>query len=318
MSDSRPPAPAASMPPAARTVRSSRVAARPVLQHAVIGAALLALIVPVLSGCTNAMLASARSNIAAGNYAEAHQKLETAMQNPAALKPGEQREVKDDLCMTEFVIGAPTYSLLRQHQTCEQAAREPGSVSGERLAKIDATIRDQDEAQIEHALKAGDIAGAVAALRGYERIAPNDRETIARWSGRIWLVVDREDRSVGRHGKKHIHQTLAVLDEDYPGLHLMTQRAFKRWVGKDTSPAGVPMLEGIAISGHTLELRAADDNLKQSTLSPEKFAQINDAFSVWCQCDGATHVASDTGLPVYLARLNPVMSRSEVLVLPWR
>ena len=62
-----------------------------------------------------------------------------------------------------------------------------------------------------------------------------------------------------------------------------------------------------------------DSNLEQSALSPEKFAQINDAFSVWCQCDGATHVASGgTGLPVYLARLNPVMARSEVLVLPWR
>jgi len=99
----------------------------------------------------------------------------------------------------------------------------------------------------------------------------------------------------------------------------MNQRAFKRWIGKDTSDAGVPMLSGIAINGHTLELKVPDDNLKQSELSPEKFARINDAFSVWCQCDGATHVASDsTGLPVYLARLNPAMDRSEVLVLPWR
>ena len=62
-----------------------------------------------------------------------------------------------------------------------------------------------------------------------------------------------------------------------------------------------------------------ESNLDQSTLSPQKFAQINDAFSVWCYCDGATHVASDTtGLPVYLARLNPAVSRSEVLVLPRR
>jgi hypothetical protein len=304
----------------ASIARATRLlmAARFWLGYAVSGVILLALIVPVLSGCTNAMLASARSNIATGNYAEAHSKLEAAMQNPAALKPHEQREVKDDLCMTEFAIGAPTYSLLRQHETCAQAASEPGSVSAERLAKIDAAIRDQDDAQIERSLKAGDIAGAVAVLRGYERIAPNDHETLARWSQRIWLVVDREDRGTTRHGRRHIHQTLAVLDEDYPGLHLMSQRAFKRWVGKDTSPAGVPMLEEIAIKGHTLTLRVPDDNLKQSTLGPEKFAQINDAFSVWCQCDGATHVASDAGLPVYLARLNPVMARSEVLVLPWR
>jgi hypothetical protein len=79
------------------------------------------------------------------------------------------------------------------------------------------------------------------------------------------------------------------------------------------------MLSAIAITGHTLELKVSDDNLKQSALAPQSFARINDAFSVWCQCEGATHVASDsTGLPVYLARLNPSMARSEVLVLPWR
>jgi hypothetical protein len=99
----------------------------------------------------------------------------------------------------------------------------------------------------------------------------------------------------------------------------MNQRAFEGWIGKDTSAAGVPMLSGIAISGHTLELKVPDRNLSQSALAPQKFAQLNDAFSVWCRCDGATHVASDTtGFPVYLARLNPAVSRSEVLVLPQR
>ena len=136
---------------------------------------------------------------------------------------------------------------------------------------------------------------------------------------RLWVAVDHQDQRLDRRKKGHVHQALAVLDDDYPGLQGMNQRAFKRWIGKDTSPAGVPMLSAIAITGHTLELKVSDDNLKQSALAPQSFARINDAFSVWCQCEGATHVASDsTGLPVYLARLNPSMARSEVLVLPWR
>src|SRR5262249_31201097 len=148
-------------------------------------------------------------------------------------RPAERREASDDLCMTEFVVGAPTYSLLRQHQTCARAAAEPGSESGERLAKIDAAIRQEQETEMDQALKAGDVASAVAALRAYEQIAPCDSKTLAQWNQRIWSVVDREDRQIGKHHKTRLHQTLVMLKQDYPQLHLMNQHAFKRWVGKD-------------------------------------------------------------------------------------
>lgn len=272
----------------------------------------------MVTACTNAVVSSARTSMAAGNYAEAHQELEAALQNPS-LSARERREVKDDLCTVEVDIGPPTYSLMRQHQTCSAAAIEPESVSGERLAKIDAEIGAHYEAEFYRAVAAGHISDAVAAVRGYERIVPADTQKVARMDRRLWLAVDHQDQRLDRRKKGHVHQALAVLDDDYPGLQRMNQRAFKRWIGKDTSPAGVPMLSAIAITGHTLELKVPDDNLKQSALAPQNFARINDAFSVWCQCDGATHVASDsTGLPVYLARLNPLMARSEVLVLPWR
>ncbi len=301
-----------------RLFRIRLTAACPRLFLWLIRAAVVAAVAPLLSACTNAMLASARGDLAAQHYAQAHEDLEAALQNPS-LRPSERREASDDLCLTEFTIGAPTYSLLQQHQTCAQAALEPGSVSQDRLAKIDAAIRQEQEANMEQALKTGDVASAVAAVRAYEQIEPSDTQTLEQWNQRIWSVVDRQDRGMGKRRKNRLHQTLAILKQDYPWLHLMNQHAFQRWVGKDIAATGTPMLSGITISGHTLELKVPDRNLEQSALSPEKFAQINDAFSVWCQCDGATHVASGgTGLPVYLARLNPVMARSEVLVLPWR
>ncbi len=306
-----------SFPAAARVLNRLKAARQRAVAWAPL-AALPCLVAAVLTGCTNAMLSSARTSMAGGNYVQAHQELEAALKNPS-LRAGERREVKDGLCATETEIGPPAYSLWRQHQTCADAAREPGSSSGERLAKIDAAIKQEDEAQFDRALRAGDIGGAVAALRGYSQVAPNDTEKISRLQRRLWLVVDRRDQGAGRRKKKYVHHALASLNDDYPGLHLMNQRAFKRWIGKDTSAAGVPMLSAISITGHTLELRVPDNNLKRSALSPRTFARINDAFSVWCQCDGATHVASDSsGLPVYLARLNPEMARSEVLVLPWR
>ncbi|HKD69539.1 MAG TPA: hypothetical protein VKB84_22055 [Candidatus Binataceae bacterium] len=281
-------------------------------------AAMLAAMAPVLGACTNTVLSSAHTSMAAGNYAQAHQELEAALQNPS-LSARDRREAKDDLCTLEVQMGPPAYSLAHQRQTCADAVREPGSSSGERLAKLDAAIGAQYEAEFKRALSAGNIGSAVAAVRGYERVMPNDRQTIARMDQRLWVTVDRQDQGLGRGKKRHIHQALAALGEDYPGLHSMNQHAFKRWIGKDTSPAGVPMLSAIAITGHTLVLKVPDDNLKQSAIGPQTFARINDAFSVWCQCDGATHVASEPGgLPVYLARLNPSMERSEVLVLPWR
>ena len=279
---------------------------------------LLLLLSTLMTACTNSMLASARTDIAAGHYGQAHDQLEAALQNPA-LSARDRLEAKDDLCEIETNAGAPSYSLMRQRQTCADAAREPGSSSGERLAKINAEIGAQYKSEFERSLAAGNLGNAVAAVRGYERVEPGDTQTIAHMNHRLWAAVDHQDQKIARHKKGHVHLALEALDDDYPGLQRMNQRAFKRWVGKGISPSGAPMVSAIAITGHTLELKVPDNNLKQSALAPQKFAQINDAFSVWCQCDGATHVASDsTGLPVYLARFNPSMARSEVLVLPWR
>ncbi|GEM_PF-660066 len=269
-----------------------------------------------LSGCTNAMLSSARTSIDSGNYAQAHRELEAALQDPS-LNAQERREAKDDLCSTEVQIGPPTYSLWRQHLTCQQAVQEPGSSSGPRLAAIDSDLKRQEAASFQQALHNGDIGRASSALQTYLRVAPDDTGNVSRMERQLWTAVDRRDQISLRHSKRHVRHVLVVLNEDYPGLHMMNQRAFKRWIGRDTSAAGVPMLSAIAITGHTLELKVPDDNLKQSAIAPEKFARINDAFSVWCQCDGSTHVAVDSnGLPVYLARLNLQMARSEVLVLP--
>jgi hypothetical protein len=206
------------------------------------------------------------------------------------------------------LLGACTYPTF--------ASRSTGV---EHAPKVDAALRQKYEADIEQSLKVGDVGGAVEALRRYQQIDPEDKSNIARWKAQVWSAVAAQDQGIDRHQKKAIHRTLAALREDYPDLRAMNQRAFEGWIGKDTSAAGVPMLSGIAISGHTLELKVPDRNLSQSALAPQKFAQLNDAFSVWCRCDGATHVASDTtGFPVYLARLNPAVSRSEVLVLPQR
>src|SRR5690348_10346619 len=66
--------------------------ARPAALQWLWRAALLLAIAPLATACTNAMLSSARTSMAAGNYAQAHQELESALHEPS-LKAGERREV---------------------------------------------------------------------------------------------------------------------------------------------------------------------------------------------------------------------------------
>jgi hypothetical protein len=108
------------------------------------------------------LLSRVRRELAAGQYAQAHQDLAIAAQHPSDLSDAERREVKDDLCLTEYLIGPISYPLPEEERVCAQALEEPGSVSGPNLAQIRELsgqsaqrelVRDRD----------GKIGGAVAA-----------------------------------------------------------------------------------------------------------------------------------------------------------
>src|SRR5689334_17933825 len=86
---------------------------------------LLILVVPWLNGCVNASLAAARARLSEGQYAAAHPQLMAAASQPQKLSARERREVLDDLCLTEFKIGAPSYSLAEQQRACARATSEP-------------------------------------------------------------------------------------------------------------------------------------------------------------------------------------------------
>src|ERR1700733_9485540 len=70
-----------------------------------------------LSACAPSALTSARSQIAAANYPAARQEL-VALSTRTDLSDSERREVKDDLCLCDFKIGRPTYTLSEQRAVC--------------------------------------------------------------------------------------------------------------------------------------------------------------------------------------------------------
>ncbi len=84
--------------------------------HAVIAFALAV----ALSACAPSALSTARSQIAAANYPAARQEL-VALSVRTDLNESQRREVKDDLCLVDFKIGRPTYSLAEQRGVCLDA-----------------------------------------------------------------------------------------------------------------------------------------------------------------------------------------------------
>lgn len=270
-----------------------------------------------LTACTNAMLSAAQRKLAAGQYADAQLDLAALLREPNHLSDNERRTALDGLCQAEFAIGAPTYSLSRQHRDCAAAASRPGSDSQARLEQIDAAIRHRSGAQIEAAIRKRDLEGAVVALLRYQQIEGSKDAAAIKWNRQIWRMVASSDTAGTRHS--HRSAGLKMLVAEHPHLHRMSRQAFLRWL--ESAGAGEENLgmTDPAIKGKTLRLTVSDADLGQARFGPQTFARVNDAFSAWCRCYGDTFVASaDTGLPVYLSRINRQTLRSEVLALPRR
>jgi hypothetical protein len=108
-----------------------------------------------------------RRELAGGQYAQAHQDLVLAAQHSSDLSDAERREVKDDLCLTEYLIGPASYPLPEEERVCAQALGEPASVSGPNLAQIRELSRQSAQEQVRNSPKAHELTEAEAAALTY-------------------------------------------------------------------------------------------------------------------------------------------------------
>jgi len=77
-----------------------------------------------------------RHELAVGEYAKAQGNLAALQPLRTQLSQSQRREIQDDLCLTEYLIGQVSYPWPDQQRTCSEALGEPGSVSGAILAQI--------------------------------------------------------------------------------------------------------------------------------------------------------------------------------------
>ena len=275
-----------------------------------LGVALLA------AGCAApSALSTARSELRAGHYTAAHRELTALEEHPEKLSPAELREVKDDLCVTEFTIGRPDYSLREQQRVCTEAAAEPGSQSADVLARVESAIEQADNDQVNAAIKSGDLAAAEAAVEDYESMPGANQVQVARWSNQMWKLVQKDERPTPSR-KAVLGSAIASLKREHADARKMNDAAFKRWVVKTASVDGKPLVSDPQLEHGRLKLDLIEPNLSVAALNLDKFALINDAVVARCGCDGRTDVGVGTGdLPAYVVRLDPETRGSEVLIL---
>ncbi len=274
-------------------------------------------LVSLLAGCAPSALTSARSQIAAGNYAAAHQQLLALSAHESDLSASERREVKDDLCLSDFMLGRPSFTIAEQRSVCADAMKDPGSQSATIMARIDEVARRKDANEVEAALAAQDLAGAERGATDYQNLPGADPALIARWSKQIWALADEQVFADANARKRSLGVTISELRKSHPNVHDMSDADFTRWVTKTATVSGTPLASRVEMKKTKLMLSIDDANLQLAALNIDKLAAINDAMAARCGCDARTDVAViETGFPAYVIRLDPETRMSEVMILP--
>ena len=269
-----------------------------------------------LSACAPSALTTARSQIEAANYPAARQEL-VALSARTDLTDSERREVKDDLCLCDFKIGRPAYTLAEQRGVCVDASKEPGSQAGSIIAQIDQAERDKDAQEVDAALSAHDLADAERAATDYQRMPGYDAATLARWSKQIWTLADAQVFADSAAKKRSLGGAISEARKNHPDVVKMNQSQFDRWVVATSTVSGTALASSVEVKDSTLTLTVDDANLPRAALSLDRLATINDAMVARCGCDARTNVAvAETGFPVYFIRLDPETKMSEVMILP--
>jgi hypothetical protein len=277
----------------------------------------LASLVALVAGCAPAALSSVRQKMAAGQYAAARQELLAI--GLGTLNDAQRREVKDDLCLSTFMLGEPAYSISEQRRVCADAAKEAGSKSEEFVQKIDDEVRQSASSKVNAALASGDLGGAEQAAQMYIRTPGGDSAVVAKWSHQMWELVDQRDRESAARRRKQLNAAIAAVRQQYPSMRKMSNDEFARWVSKEGSVAGTAMFSSVAIKDTGLDLAIRGQQLQLAELQLDRLSTINDATVARCGCDGRTNVGiAETNFPLYLVRLDPETQRSEVLILPHR
>ena len=149
--------------------------------------------------------------------------------------------MKDDLCLCDFKIGRPTYTLAEQRAVCMDATKEPGSQSSSIVAQIVETERVKDAQVVEAALTEHDLADAESAATDYQRLPGADPAKVARWSKEIWTLADTQVYADSVAKKHSLGPAISEARKNHPTVAKMNPSQFNRWVVKTSTVSGTAL-----------------------------------------------------------------------------
>ncbi|MBV8771710.1 MAG: hypothetical protein JO166_05170, partial [Deltaproteobacteria bacterium] len=232
----------------------------------------------LFAGCTDASIARARHEIASGDYRSAHQHLAAEAAKADQLSPSARRAVMDGLCLTEYQIGPPTYSLMRQLRTCATALNEPGSESGQMFAELSRKERDSLTKQVTAALAHRDIAGAEDAILRYRSTPGSNPQLAAVWTRRLWTIVNRD----AMPERTSLTATISQISRQFRPQQNMSARQFHRWIEQNMTVDGNLMVSEVEVGKRTLDLWLGDNQLSNAAVNLDRFARVNDGLVARC------------------------------------
>jgi hypothetical protein len=172
--------------------------------------------------------------------------------------------------------------------------------------------------KVQTSLASNDLAGAQRAALEYGAAPDADQKMLAQWRQQIWTMSESwGDRDGSRKARREIKGAVAELRRQYPHERKMAHEAFAQWIAKQGAAQGEPLFSRIDVRDDNVQLWVAGDKVPALAFNMEKLVKVNDALVARCGCDARTNVGdSDTGFPVYLVRLDPETSQSQVIILP--
>jgi hypothetical protein len=258
-------------------------------------------------------LPAIRHELAVGEYTKAHQGLVLVAQHYDKLTQAERREVEDDLCLTEYLIGQGSYPWSEQQRTCSEALAEPGSVSGAILARIHDAMKQSAAEEVQGALEGQDLARAEAAALAYRASPGADSELLAQWSKDFWQVVHGQVSSAER--EQQLAPLITQLAKQYPQAKTLSEPDFVRWTIATATVSDESVVASLTIRGDVLDVLVLEHDLPTVATNLNRFVRINEVFAARCGCDARTNVGlGDVGFPAYLFRLDPEERTSKILI----
>ncbi|HYB91529.1 MAG TPA: hypothetical protein VEC38_10830 [Candidatus Binataceae bacterium] len=270
-----------------------------------------------IGGCAPSALSSAREQLAGGQYVEARKLLLGLKSQEANLSLPEKREVADDLCLADFMIGRPSISMAEQRRACAEASSQPNSQSGALLVRIDEQMRSEAIRRVEAALARKDLPAAQEAALEYRSTAGADPARITQWAGEMWKVVAEEETAHREGAGKHPPSAaIATLRKKYQATSKMDDAGFTQWIRTTATVGKSHLVARIDLKPGALKLWIAEDAMPVAALNLDRFTAINDAMAARCGCDARTGIGvAETGFPAYLLAFDPETRLSEVTIV---